>query len=1416
MADSSDSRPFQNLRSMIDPASLKKEAGLPFGGKKKLKVLQQKKGETSGTVPQGQPEIAPQSAPGPAAPVKAPAPVRKKRLVWVNDAKDSSQKPGAGSGERREKPKDVRGKQTEKSSTPEKGRAAQRQIREAESRMLSPEVSPGDEPRQKKGGAPRRNEKGEIIRNPVPPFSLTAGLPVSEHGEELVRAVRENPVIIVCGETGSGKTTQLPKICLMAGRGTRGLIGHTQPRRIAASSVAKRIAEELKTPLGEVVGYKVRFTDETDAGASIKLMTDGILLAETQGDPLLKKYDTIIIDEAHERSINIDFLLGYLKRLLAKRRDLKVIVTSATIDSERFAKHFADEAGKPAPVFTISGRTYPVEIRYRPHDDEDESDDKTLMQSISDAVDELEMAGRGDILVFLPGEREIHEAAEVLRRSHKPGTVEILPLFARLSVADQEKVFRSGGVRRIVLATNVAETSVTVPAIRYVVDTGLARVKRYSYRNKVEQLLVEPVSQASANQRAGRCGRVAAGICIRLYDELSFNRRGPFTDPEILRSNLAAVILRMKALRLGEVRDFPFVQAPPPRAISDGYNILAELGAIDEDGVLTEVGKTLARLPVDPRLSRILLAAHENGALREALIIVSGLAIQDPRERPLDAQEAAGKAHKVFADESSDFMAYVNMWNWFVQANAQKESNSALTREMHRRYLSARRFREWRDVWRQLGELTRECGWVSTAAPATYEQLHTALLTGLLGNLGNRQLDADFKAPPYLGARGIHFWVWPGSALAKKGGKWIMAAQLVETSRLFARCVAQIEPEWIERVAPHLIKKSWTEPHWEKNRGEVVALERGALYGLTVYAQRRVGFARHDAALCRELFIREALVGGDIDLRAPFLDHNRRLIADIRDIENKARRPDVLVDEERIFAFYDEKLPAEVVGQVTFETWRKEAEKTDPKRLFMKREELMRRDADGVTADFFPKNCEMAGLTMALTYHFEPGSARDGVTMTVPLYALNQIDSVRCEWLVPGMLREKVQSLVKSLPQKLRRHCVPVADYAMEFYRRVDGHQKGSMSLIDALIEDIREQKRVVCERTDFKTEFLPAHLIMNFKVVDEHGRQLDMGRSLPELKSALGSEAQQLFQSMAQADKSVSADLADDIVSWSFGELPELMEISRKGVKLIGIPALVDCGDHCRLEVFDEEGEAHRAHRAGLRRLFFLQMKEQVKYLQKSLADLQRVQMQGAVIPPIAGAFDSFESLKDDLVAAAVEASCMAQPWPVNEMEFLKRKDEARSRLTLLAQELERLLSETMTALSGAGKKLVASKGFPEAVKDVSEQLSALFPRRFLLEIPAEQLRHYPRYARAVMVRLEKLRNDPGRDEKCRQEIARLASLYYRELGNRKGVADERLASFRWLLEELRVSLFAQELRTPMPVSVKRLTKVWESIRRL
>ncbi|PRE47715.1 ATP-dependent RNA helicase HrpA [Burkholderia multivorans] len=1322
--------------------------------------------------------------------------------------------------------------------------------------------------------APRRERppRAAVAPNPVPPITYPESLPVSGRRDEIARAIAAHQVVIVSGETGSGKTTQLPKICLELGRGLgaggTGLIGHTQPRRLAASSTGRRIAEELGTPFGEVVGYKVRFTDNLAPGASVKLMTDGILLAETQTDPLLKAYDTLIIDEAHERSLNIDFLLGYLKEILPKRPDLKLIVTSATIDADRFARHFGSDT-HPAPVIEVSGRLYPVELRYRPvaedrpavkHAEGTASRDRVktareaerdLMDAIVDAVDELCREGPGDVLVFLPGEREIREAAEALRKHHPPHT-EILPLFARLSAADQDKVFKPSNARRIVLATNVAETSLTVPGIRYVVDTGLARVKRYSYRNKVEQLQVEPISQAAANQRAGRCGRVADGICIRLYDESDFQARARFTDPEILRSSLASVILRMKSLHLTAIESFPFLEPPPGRAIADGYQLLNELGAVDDDNALTPLGRELARLPLDPRVGRMILAARDQQSLREVLIIASALSVQDPRDRPIDAQEQADQAHRRFADERSEFLQWLKIWSWFEEAVAHKKSNRQLVDACRQNFLSHLRLREWRDVHSQLLTVVREHGWRLNESEATYEQVHLALLTGLLGNLG---LKAD-DDPHYLGARGIKFYLWPGSALAKKAGRWVMAAELVETSRLYARCLAKIEPEWVEKVGAHLLKKSLSEPHWEKRPAQVSAFERATLYGLPIYHRRRVAFGRQDPARARELFIRGALVDGEFDTKLPFFAHNRKLLADIEQLEHKSRRQDVLVDDELIYAFYDHAIPAGIHTGAAFERWyrdevKKSGQPDDKLRLlYLSRDDLMRHEAAGVTTELFPKRATMAGVEMALTYHFEPGSPRDGVTLAVPLYALNQVDARRCEWLVPGMLKEKVQLLLKSLPQRLRRHCVPLPDYAAGFVERTGRERFGAGGLVEALIADVREQTQVAMKAADFKLETLPAHLFMNFKVIDEHGRQLAMGRNLAQLRQELGAQAQQQFQKIAAASTiAVGADadggaapaaagapagkdgrgakggkaaapqtlaapepgataLYENLTTWNFGKLPELLEIRRRGQTLYGYPALVDRGTHCDVEVFDSPEEAGRIHRAGLRRLFALQLKEPIKYLEKNLPGLREMAMQYMSL-------GTQDELRDQLIDTALDRACLQDPLPDDDASFHARRDEGRSRLNLLAQEIARLVGQILTEYAGVVKKLAQAKPFAQAHADLQQQLSALIGKRFVIDTPYAQLVHFPRYLKGIALRIDKLKADPARDAKQLGELQPLVQQYQRAVSQRGGVVDPRLAEFRWLLEELRISLFAQELRTPMPVSVKRLYKVWESMQR-
>ncbi len=1341
-------------------------------------------------------------------------------------------------------------------------------------------------------------------------------LPVSGKRDEIMAAMQQHQVIIVCGETGSGKTTQLPKIALALGRGkcnappgTKGqLIGHTQPRRIAASSVAKRIAEELKTPLGDVVGFKVRFQDRLSRDASVKLMTDGILLAETQTDPLLKAYDTIIIDEAHERSLNIDFLLGYLRQILPRRPDLKVVVTSATIDADRFAKHFESAKG-PAPIIYVSGRTFPVEQRYRPFED---SRDYGMNEAIADGVDEL-WAGNasGDILVFLPGEREIREAADHLRKhlAHQPvmRNAEVLPLFARLSQAEQDRIFDGHTGRRIVLATNVAETSLTVPGVRYVIDAGTARVKRYSFRSKVEQLLVEPVSQAAANQRAGRCGRVANGICIRLYDEAGFNSRPRFTDPEILRSSLAGVILRMKSLHLGDVSQFPFIEAPSGRAIADGYQLLGELGAVDDANELTPMGVELSRLPLDPRVGRMILEARDRQALDEVLVIASALSVQDVRDRPLEAQQQADQAHAKFDDEKSEFSGYLKLWKWINEARggvptlpsarAQKDaaikaakqgtraqaslpvaqrltaahepadtaavtaaqqpthklSNRQYESLLRQNFISIRRLREWRDIHTQLLTVVTEHRWKLNTNPASYEQIHLSMLAGLLGNIGVKSDEEDW----YLGARGIKFYKHPGAHLNKKPGRWIVAAELVETTRLFGRGIAAIEPQWIEQIGGHLLKKQMLDPHWEKKAAQVSALERATLYGIVIYNNRRVNFGKIDPYAARDIFIREALVNGQWETRLPFLAANHKLIAKVEELEHKSRRQDVLVDDELIYAFYDQQLPPEVCTGAGFEAWYRDAARGNPDLLKLTREELMRHEAAGITGNAFPKTVRLGGVDCAASYLHEPGDARDGITVTVPLFVLNQVSEERCEWLVPGMLQAKVQALLKSLPQRPRSRFVPLPESAARIAELFNAPERfGHGSLVDALLKQVRDETSLDVKRADFKLDMLSPHLFMNFRVVDEHGRQLGHGRNLGALKAEWGAKARGAFQALAslkiaggagvqgnsdtkdreseggkahEATKSIAsgkpaggspaggartaapagkvAQKADArYTAWTFGELPELMEIRKAGQTLIGFPALIDGGDAVTIEVFDEPEVAAAKHRAGLRRLFALQIKDALKYLEKNIPDLQKMAV--AYMP-----LGTQEELRAQIIDVALDRAFLQDPLPTNEADFKRRVDEGRGRLTLIANEVARLAGTILVEYAAAVRKIKDTKNAPDATQDAQQQLQRLMPKTFIAAAPWAQLAHFPRYLKAITLRLDKYRADPARDAAKLAELRPQEQRYWRLVAERKGAVDVRMQELRWLLEELRVSFFAQELRTPQPVSVKRLDKLWAQL---
>jgi ATP-dependent helicase HrpA len=1298
---------------------------------------------------------------------------------------------------------------------------------------------------------------------PVPPITFPEALPVSARREEIAAALREHAVVIVSGETGSGKTTQLPKIALSIGRGRgaggTGLIGHTQPRRIAAQSVAARIAAELGTPPGEVVGHQVRFQDRTGPGASVKLMTDGILLAETQGDPLLRAYDTLIVDEAHERSLNIDFLLGHLKQVLPRRPDLKVIVTSATIDAQRFAAHFAGARG-PAPVIEVSGRTFPVEQRWRPFE---ESRAYGVQDAIADAVDELwpggAAEGRGDILVFLPGEREIRDTADHLRRhlehARRGGApAEVLPLFARLSAPEQQRVFAPSNGRRIVLATNVAETSLTVPGIRFVIDPGTARVKRYSYRNKVEQLLLEPVSQASANQRAGRCGRVAAGVCIRLYDEASFAARPRFTDPEILRSSLAGVILRMTSLGLGQVEDFPFLEAPPKKAIADGYELLGELGAVDEARGLTPVGRALARLPLDPRVGRMILEAKERDALAEVLVIAAALSSADVRDRPLEAAAAADQKHRLFDDAKSEFAGTLKLWQWIeagrgthghagaeavaAHTDTHRLSNRQQEQRLREHFISPRKVREWRDVHSQLLTVATEQGWRLATTPATGEQLHCSLLAGLLGNIGV-QSDEDES---YLGARGIRFWRHPGVHLASKKspGRWIVAAELVETSRLYARGLAAIDPRWVERIGAHLLKRQRSDPQWDEATGEAYVHERGTVYGLPVYHGRRVALAPIDPAAAREVFLREGLVAErwpeGLERRVPALAHNARQVRAVRELEHKARRQDVLVDDAFVEAFYAAVLPAEVNSAASLERFWRAASPEQRRALELTREDLMRHEAAGVTSEAFPRTVKLAGVDCSAEYLHEPGHPRDGVTVTVPLFVLNQVNEERCDWLVPGLLKEKVLALLKTLPQRARSRLVPLPAAADAI---VEGLAFAQGSLADALLEAVRARTELPVPRSDFKPDQLPAHLRMNLRVTDEHGRQLGIGRDVAGLKADLGGEARSAFQALAAVKRSIDAARAaapaaapapaaraaavpssaaageappERHTAWTFGPLPELLELRRGGVAVIGFPAIVDGRDHVRLDVFDEPEVAARTHRAGLARLFTLQLREPLKALDRQLPDA----------PRLAAAFMAqgvaWDEARAEVVGLAVERAFLAEPLPADAASFDARLAQGRGRLVLIAQEVARLAGTILAAHAAAQRKWRDQRA--ALPKDMADDIEAQLKRlvngpRWLREHRFEALSHVPRYLEAIVLRLEKWRADPARDAARLAELRPLEARWARRTAELKGARHPALEDFRWLLEELRVSLFAQELRTPTPVSVKRLEKAWAAIER-
>ncbi|MGH1373913.1 MAG: ATP-dependent RNA helicase HrpA [Cellvibrionaceae bacterium] len=1228
----------------------------------------------------------------------------------------------------------------------------------------------------------------------VPEIQFPENLPVSGRREEISELIEKHQVVILAGETGSGKTTQLPKICLELGRGVHGLIGHTQPRRIAARTVASRIAEELNTPLGQSVGYQVRFTDHTQDTSHIKLMTDGILLAEIQHDRLLTKYDTLIIDEAHERSLNIDFLLGYLKRLLPKRPDLKIIITSATIDLQRFSDHFDG-----APVIEVSGRTFPVDVHYRPMTDSEDD----LYSAITDTVSEIletEKGGTrrgGDILVFMSGEREIREAAQALRHANFPH-LEILPLYARLSLEDQNKVFNNHKGRRVVLATNVAETSITVPGIRYVIDPGYARISRYSFRSKIQRLPIEPVSQASANQRKGRCGRVSEGVCYRLYDEQDFLNRPEFTDAEILRTNLAAVILQMLNMRIGDVRHFPFVDMPDSRLLNDGFKLLEELEAVDKHGKVKPLGRQLMTLPVDPRLGRMVLAAKQHSALREVLIIASALSIQDPRERPSDKKQAADEKHRRFNDDHSDFLAYINLWN-YAEEQRQELSQNQFRKLCKKEFLSFMRLREWREIHHQLLTAIKPLKLKQNTESASYESVHKALLPGLLGYVGSKAEDRE-----YLGARNRRFQIFPGSSQNKKSPKWMVAGQLLETSRLFAHQVAKIDPSWILQAAQHLIKRNQFEPHYDVKTGQVMAFERVTLYGLLLVEKQRVSFGSIDPKTSREVFIRAALVEERYRGKGPFFKYNQALVKQLHELEAKSRRRDILVDEEVIYRFYDERIPADIVNLAGFEHWRKDKElnkqSPNPKMLYMDRDYLMQHDASAITEAQFPTELLWEGLTFPLTYHFEPGHIADGVSIRVPVAALHLVPENRLEWIIPGILREKCVQLVKGLPKQWRKHFVPVPNYVDQALASL---KPDNLPLSEMLGYQLKRQTGVDVPVEQWQSVQLDDYYRFNIQVVDEKGKVLAQDRDLMLLRERYRDQLQKTLQS---SDDSIERA---DITEWDFEELPREVRLKRAGMSIAAYPSLVDDKTSVALRLKDNPVEAQFDSRRGITRLALLHLHGSVKYLRKEL-------LKGKDLGLTVVSLGKREAVVDDMIMAAINDVCFSDGLPSTKSEFLSAIEQGKDKITARANDIEKLVVDVLSQVVAIKKAIKGNKNalaIAVAAGDINQQLQRLIYPNFLFETPGKWLQQYPRYLKAIQLRLDKAPSQIQKDKIWTAEVDELWQQWQQRF-DKEGEAvihgNEHLINYRWMIEEYRVSLFAQSLKTLMPVSEKRLKKLW------
>ncbi|MBM9508945.1 ATP-dependent RNA helicase HrpA [Actinacidiphila acididurans] len=1250
-------------------------------------------------------------------------------------------------------------------------------------------------------------------RSAVPAITYPQALPVSQKKDEILAAIRDHQVVIVAGETGSGKTTQIPKICLELGRGVRGLIGHTQPRRIAARTVAERIAEELTTPLGQAVGWKVRFTDQVSDSTLVKLMTDGIMLAEIQTDRELRAYDTIIIDEAHERSLNIDFILGYLAQLLPRRPDLKVVITSATIDPERFSRHFGD-----APIVEVSGRTYPVEVRYRPLlDEESEDPDRDQITAICDAVDELQAEGPGDILVFLSGEREIRDTADALGKRNLRHT-EVLPLYARLSSAEQHRVFQQHTGRRVVLATNVAETSLTVPGIRYVIDPGTARISRYSHRTKVQRLPIERISQASANQRKGRCGRTADGICIRLYDEADFVSRPEFTDAEILRTNLASVILQMTAAGLGDIEKFPFIDPPDRRNVKDGVQLLEELGALDPQAKdprarLTQTGRRLAQLPVDPRLARMVLEADRNGCVREVMVIAAALSIQDPRERPADKQTQADQQHARFRDENSDFLAFLNLWR-YIRERQKELSSSAFRRMCRNEYLNYLRIREWQDIYSQLRTIAQQMDIKTAEQDADPQRVHLSLLAGLLSHIGLKNTVAEggkeTARNEYLGARSAKFAVFPGSALFKKPPRWVMSAELVETSRLWARVNARIEPEWVEPLAEHLVKRSYSEPHWEKDQAAVMAYERVTLYGIPLVAQRKVNYGRIDPEVSRELFIRGALVEGDWRTHHQFFHDNRKLLGEVEELEHRARRRDILVDDETLFDFYDARLPEHVVSGAHFDSWWKHKRREEPELLNFEQSMLINENAEAVTKADYPDSWRQGALKFRVTYQFEPGTDADGVTVHIPLQVLNQATPAGFDWQIPGLREAVVTELIRSLPKAIRRNYVPAPNYAKRF---LDLAVAGPDPLPAVLARELQRMVGVPVAAEDFDLAKVPDHLKVTFRVVDERRRAIAEDKDLDALKLRLKPKTREAitraFERSPDASQAglASVEQRTGLTDWSVGTLPRTFETRRAGQPVKAYPALVDEGSSVAVRLFDTELEQAEAMWRGTRRLIVLNVPvNPAKFAADRLTNQQKLALSR-------NPHGSVQALFEDCATAAADRLIAEHGGPAwDEEAYRKLYDAVRADLVELTGRAVERVQQVLAAWQSCERRLAATRSpaLVAGLADVREQLTALIHPGFVTETGLRRLPDLMRYLVAVDRRLQQMpqgvERDATRMAKVRELQAEYAELLAAQPAGRP--VPPAVRDIRWMLEELRVSYFAHALGTAFPVSDKRVMK--------